>query len=184
MESGMTAYGFGRCDGRHEMVDFRLRKKPRPSSGATRRLNFRLTLTRLTLARGRDHFLACRAGAATAGARGLVAGRRLRGLAPQDSGHRNVAPLAAASGLTPRAVRARAMPRMLLTPLASISLMIHVGELATGFVEARRAAANCRPPSFLPCPWRRRAQPWCAPRLPWRRRSPPQPPSNLAIPFR
>src|SRR5262249_52005935 len=29
----------------HEMVDFRLRKKPRSSSGATRRPNFRLTLT-------------------------------------------------------------------------------------------------------------------------------------------
>jgi hypothetical protein len=49
------------------MVDFRLRKKPRSRSGARRRPNFRLTL-----ARGRDHFLACRAGAATARRSGPV----------------------------------------------------------------------------------------------------------------
>ena len=59
MGRGMTDYGCGRCDCHHEMVDFRLRKKPRSSSGATR-----------PLARGRDHFLACRAGAATAGRSG------------------------------------------------------------------------------------------------------------------
>jgi hypothetical protein len=41
----MTDYGCGRCDCHHEMVDFRLRKKPRSSSGATRRPNLRLTLT-------------------------------------------------------------------------------------------------------------------------------------------
>ena len=29
----MLDYGFGRCDGHHEMVDFRLRKKPRPERG-------------------------------------------------------------------------------------------------------------------------------------------------------
>ena len=40
----MTDYGCGRCDCHHEMVDFRLRKKPRSSSGATRRPNLRLTL--------------------------------------------------------------------------------------------------------------------------------------------
>jgi hypothetical protein len=27
MGSGMPDYGFGRCDGHHEMIDFRLRKK-------------------------------------------------------------------------------------------------------------------------------------------------------------
>jgi hypothetical protein len=27
MESGMPDYGFGHCDGHHEMVDFMLRKK-------------------------------------------------------------------------------------------------------------------------------------------------------------
>jgi hypothetical protein len=29
MESGMPDCGFGRCDGHHEMVDFRLEKKQR-----------------------------------------------------------------------------------------------------------------------------------------------------------
>jgi hypothetical protein len=29
MESGMPDYGFGRCDGHHKMIDFRLEKKHR-----------------------------------------------------------------------------------------------------------------------------------------------------------
>jgi len=29
MESGMPDCGFGRCDGHHEMIDFRLEKKQR-----------------------------------------------------------------------------------------------------------------------------------------------------------
>jgi hypothetical protein len=31
MESGMPDYGFGRCDGHHKMIDFRLEKKRRPA---------------------------------------------------------------------------------------------------------------------------------------------------------
>ena len=72
----MTDYGCGRCDCHHEMVDFRLRKKPRSSSGATR-----------PLARGRDHFLACRAGAATAGRSGPLISKargRTEGAEQQD----------------------------------------------------------------------------------------------------
>jgi hypothetical protein len=33
MESGMPDYGFGRCDGHHKMIDFRLEKSP-ASGGA------------------------------------------------------------------------------------------------------------------------------------------------------
>ena len=64
----MTDYGCGRCDCHHQMVDFRLRKKPRSSSGATRRPNLRLTLANART--GSGSFLACRAGAATAGRSG------------------------------------------------------------------------------------------------------------------
>src|SRR6516225_8469150 len=57
--SGMTDYGCGRCDCHHEMVDFRLRKKPRSSSGATRRPNLRLTLTNARTRSGSFSSLPC-----------------------------------------------------------------------------------------------------------------------------
>jgi hypothetical protein len=56
----MTDYGCGRCDCHHEMVDFRLRKKPRSSSGATRRPNLRLTLTNARTRSGSFSSLPCR----------------------------------------------------------------------------------------------------------------------------
>jgi hypothetical protein len=34
----MSDFGFGRCDGHHEMIDFKLRKKPRLGAGLSRDL--------------------------------------------------------------------------------------------------------------------------------------------------
>src|SRR6516162_11210439 len=60
---------------------------------------------------------------------------------------------------TPRAVRARATPRRLLTPLAWISLMMGRTLAANASasslraaIERRRASSNRGPPSFLPRP--------------------------------
>src|SRR5262249_17308401 len=60
MGSDMTDYGCGRCDCHHEMVEFRLRKKPRSNSGATRRPNLRLTLTNARTRSGSFSSLPCR----------------------------------------------------------------------------------------------------------------------------
>jgi hypothetical protein len=41
MESDMPDYGFGRCDGHHEMVDFRLRKIGARQRSAIKKIEMR-----------------------------------------------------------------------------------------------------------------------------------------------
>jgi hypothetical protein len=72
-----------------------------------------------------------------------VVRRRLERLAPQDGGDHHVASITTTGGLTPRAVRARAMPRMLVTPLPCIASASAISLQA--LMEARRAAASRGP---------------------------------------
>jgi len=54
MGSDMPDYGFGRCDGHHEMVDFSRRKKPRSRTPAHAFLDFAYLCQA-----GAEHFQQC-----------------------------------------------------------------------------------------------------------------------------